>query len=186
MTTATQTTIALPRYRRIVVVGSAGSGKTTLALAIAQRLGSTHVELDAIHWGPGWTEPPLELFRARAGRALEGAAWVADGNYSEVRDIVWSRADTIVWLDYALATCIWRLFWRTIRRAISGEELWGANRERLGSQFFSSESLLWYTLRTFRRRRREYARLLQQPEHAHLESVRLRSARAASRWLATL
>ncbi len=88
--------------RRIVVVGTSGSGKTTMAARLAEGLGLPHVELDAIHWGPGWTPLAVEEFRERTAEALAGEAWSTDGNYSGVRDIVWSRADTLVWLDYAL------------------------------------------------------------------------------------
>ena len=55
-----------------------------------------------MHWGPDWTEPPVELFRQRTQEALQGNRWVADGNYGKVRDLVWGRAETLVWLDYAL------------------------------------------------------------------------------------
>ena len=62
----------LPLPRRIVVVGTSGSGKTTLAREVARRLALPHVEIDALHWGPNWTEPPVELFRQRAVRAIGG------------------------------------------------------------------------------------------------------------------
>ena len=82
--------------RRVVVVGTSGTGKTTVASRIAAALGAPHVELDGLHWGPDWTEIPDEEFRSRTIEATSGESWVADGNYSVVRDILWSRADTIV------------------------------------------------------------------------------------------
>lgn len=75
---------------RISVVGTTGSGKTTLACQIAGRLKIPHIELDALHWGPDWTQAPLQLFRARVTDAVKGGAWVVDGNYGKVRDIVWA------------------------------------------------------------------------------------------------
>ena len=90
-----------PGPRRIAVVGTSGSGKTTLAHRLAERLGIPHVELDALHWGPNWTPVAADLFRERVAQALSGEAWVVDGNYSRVRDIIWTRADTLVWLDYS-------------------------------------------------------------------------------------
>ena len=172
--------------RRIAVVGTTGSGKTTMARRIAQRLALKHVELDALHWGPDWTPAPIELFRERTAQALDGDAWVVDGNYGKVRDIVWSRADTVVWLDYPLLVILGRLVWRTLRRIITREELWQGNRERFVAQFASRDSLFLWALRTYPRRRREYPALLQRPEHVRLTVVHLRSPGDARDWLASL
>ena len=88
----------VPDRAFMVVIGLSGSGKSTLAGQLAEILDCPHIELDALHWGPGWTPVPLELFRERTAQALGGEAWTTDGNYSKVRDIVWGRADTVVWL----------------------------------------------------------------------------------------
>jgi hypothetical protein len=103
-----------------------------------------------------------------------------------VRDIVWRRADTLVWLDYPFLLVLGRLLWRTIRRVVTREDLWGTNRESWRSQFFSRDSLFLWLLKTHWRRRREYTTLTGQPECAHLRVVRLRSPRAARAWLAAL
>lgn len=170
--------------RRFAVVGITGSGKTTLARRIAEVLGIPHVELDALHWGPEWTEVPLEVFRQRTNWALAGESWVVDGNYSAVRDIVWSRADTVVWLDLPLPIVLVRLFRRTVQRIMTQEELWGVgNREHFRTQFLSRDSLFLWALQTYWRRRREYPRLFRRPEYAHLTLVRLRSPRQVRRWL---
>jgi adenylate kinase family enzyme len=169
--------------QRVVVVGTSGSGKTTLASQLAQRLGIPHIELDAIHWGPNWTPAPVDMLRERVARALEGKAWTVDGNYSRVRDIVWGRADTVVWLDYSLPVIMGRVIRRTVRRSLLREELWNENRERFRTSFFSRDSIILWALSTFRRRRREYPALFSQPENSHLDVVHLRSPRAAARWL---
>ena len=174
------------RWRRVVVVGTTGCGKTTLARQLSLLLGIPHVELDAIHWGPGWTPAPLEVFRAHTAQALSGSRWVADGNYGKVQDIVWGRAEAVVWLDYTLAVLMGRLVWRTLRRIVTGEELWNGNRESIWDQFFTEDSLLLYALRSYRRRRREYPPLFTQPCYSHLSVVRLRSPRATRRWLRRL
>jgi adenylate kinase family enzyme len=169
--------------QRISVVGTSGSGKTTLARQLAQRLGYAHIELDALHWEPGWQEAPLDLFRARVAEAVSQAQWVTDGNYSKVRDIVWGRADTVVWLDYPLPLILWRLWWRTLRRALTYEELWNGNRQTVKRAFFSRDSILLWAITTYGRRRREYPDLFARPEYAHLQTVRLRSPRQTRRWL---
>ncbi len=174
-----------PRHaRRIVVVGTTGSGKTRLAHVLARRLDIRHVELDALHWGPNWTEVPDATFRERTARAVAGDACVVDGNYHAVRDLVWPRAEMVVWLDYSFPRVMWRLLRRTIWRLVTREQLWNDNRERLREQLFSRRSLFLWALRTYGRRRREYAALFELPEHAHLHVVRLRSPRATREWLA--
>jgi len=172
--------------RRIAVIGTTGSGKTTMAQRLSERLGIPHVELDALHWGSNWTEVPPEVFRERTDLALRGDTWVADGNYSVVRDMVWGRADTVVWLDYPLWLVMARLWRRTLRRIFTQEELWSGNRERFAAQFFSRESLFLWALQTYGRRRREFPILLGRPEYGHLTVVHLRSPRAAHAWLAGL
>ena len=167
--------------QRIAVIGTTGSGKTTLAARISERLGIRHVELDALHWDPAWTPSPA--FRERAAEALRGDAWVVDGNYSQVRDIVWSRADTVVWLDYPLRLILWRLLRRTVRRVSRREELWNENRERLWDQVATRNSLFLWALQTYPRRKREYPQMLARPEHAHLGVVRLRNPRHTRSWL---
>jgi adenylate kinase family enzyme len=175
-----------PRLRRVAVVGTSGSGKTTLARRVSERLGLPHVELDALHWEPNWTPTEPEVFCARTAQALSGPAWVTDGNYGKVRGIVWSRADTVVWLDFPLPVIMGRMMWRTVRRLVCREELWNQNRENLAGAFLSRDSIILWALRTYRRRRREYPVLLGMPEHAHLEVVHLHSPREARRWLASL
>ena len=120
------------------------------------------------------------------GRALQGDAWVVDGNYSKVRDLVWSRAEVVVWLDFALPIVMWRLLGRTLRRAVTGEELWNGNHERLATTLCSRDSILLWALKTYRKHRREYPGVVGNPEYAHLRLVRLRSPRATEAWLSGL
>ncbi len=171
--------------RRVHVVGITGSGKTTLARMLASRLHVPHIELDALHWEPGWTEPDLVVFRARVEQALQADGWVVDGNYNKVRDILWKRADTLVWLDYPMPLILWRLFWRTLRRALSRELLWNTNRESLRTAFFSRQSLFVWAFTSRRSLRERYSQPLP-PEYPHLHKVHLRSPRETDAWLRRL
>jgi len=171
---------------RIAVVGATGSGKTTLAKMLSERLGIPHVETDAIYWGKNWTPISIEIFRQRMDAATQGDRWVIDGNYSKVRDLVWGRADTLVWLDYPFWLVLWRLLGRTVPRVFSGEELWNGNRETLGAAFFSRDSLFAWLLQSYPRQKRTYPLIVQQLEYAHLEFIRLKSPAQANRWLLKL
>src|SRR5512138_2216217 len=155
-------------YRRICVVGTTGSGKSTLAQAMAERLHILHLELDAFHWQPGWKETDREVTRARLREIVRNEAWVIDGNYRFLRDILWPRAEAVVWLDYPLGLVLWRLWRRTWQRVIDKEVLWGTNRERLGEQFFSKDSLFLWAFKTYGRHKREYPLEFALPDHAHL------------------
>lgn len=172
-----------PLGRRIVVIGTTGSGKTTLAEQLSQGLGCPHIEMDALHWEPDWGEAPTEVFRERVRQAVMAERWVMDGNYGVVRDIAWPAADTVVWLDYSLLVVMWRLLRRTLRRVFLREELWNGNRERFSTQFLTRDSLFLWALKTYRRRRREYTELLRRPGYAHLKLIHLHSPHETARWL---
>ena len=172
--------------RRVSVVGSSGSGKTTFAADLAARLGVPHIELDAIHWGPNWTGLDPETFGARVREATAADAWVCDGSYSAVRAIVLDRADTVVWLDLPLRTCLARMIPRTVRRIRSGERLWGGNRETWRKAFVGRDALFWWLITQHRRKRREYAARFASPAANHLEVHRFRTAADAEAWLARL
>ena len=170
---------------RINVIGTSCSGKSTLARALAARLGVPYVELDALHWGPDWTPVPTATFAKRVRAATAEERWVVDGGYSAVRPITWARADTVVWLDYPLPIILSRWAHRTVARIRSGAEFSAGtgNRESL-RRALGRESLLWWILRTHRARRRRLASSLR--ARPDLRVVRLRSPREATSWLRTL
>ena len=171
--------------RRINIVGTSCSGKTTLARAVAARLGLPCIELDALFWGPRWTPVPDNVFLDRVGRALEGEAWVVDGGYAKLDRLKFGRADTVVWLDYPMRTVLARWARRTVRRIRSREEFWPGtgNRESLRNAF-RRDGLLAWILTTHRRRRHSMeARMRAWPG---LTWIRLRSPAEADQWLASV
>lgn len=155
-----------------------------MASRLARRLGCPHIELDALFWEANWKPVPDPVFRERVVKATAGDSWVADGNYTgKARDILWPRADTLVWLDYAFCVVMWRLAARTFSRAARREVLWGNNQEDLRTHLFSRESLFLWALQTYGKNRNNFPELFRQAEYAHLQIVRLRSPRAAEDWL---
>lgn len=173
-----------PPPDRIAVVGVTSSGKTTLARSLARLLGSTCLELDAIYWQPGWTPPEPELFREQVTAALAGDRWVVDGSYRNVREIIWTRAQMVVWLDYSLPLVFSRLLRRTLGRLLTREPLFNGNRESWRMHFLSRRSLFLWLLQTHGRYRREYRQDFAQSQYAQLRIVRLPSPKATRRWLA--
>ena len=172
--------------KRIHVVGQGGSGKTSLAAEIGARLGLPHTELDSIFWHPDWQHSPPGKFESQVEEIAAGEAWVVDGNYSRTRPILWLRVETVVWLDYPLLVCLWRLWKRTTRRIIRREMLWGTNRETFRGAFLSRDSLFLYVIQTHRRRRQTYTQCSASPEFDHIQFVRLRSPSETRRWLAEI
>jgi adenylate kinase family enzyme len=171
---------------RIVVVGTSCSGKSTLAKRLAKQLGLKHVELDALHWEPNWVEASQDETRRRADLALElEGRWVVDGNYGYTRDIVWARAQIVVWLDYPFLMVLGRAIRRTFRRMYHREVLWSGNQEKW-RKLFSKDSIILWVIQTHHHRAKQYPILFQQPEYKHLQVVRLRSQRETDRWLASM
>jgi adenylate kinase family enzyme len=139
--------------RRIAVYGPTGSGKSTLARRIAAGLVVPAIELDAIFHQPGWTPTPTEEFRAAVTERLDAHedGWVFDGNYRAVRDIILARADTVVWLRLPFRVVFPRLLRRTLGRLRTRELLWGTNQESWRTTFLSRDSLLLWSVTTWKR-----------------------------------
>ena len=104
-------------WSRILVVGSGGAGKSTLATRIAARTGLPLVHLDALYWQPGWVEPPKEDWKATVAALVAQERWVMDGNYGGTMAERVAAADTVVVLDLPRVVCLWRVVRRRVRMA---------------------------------------------------------------------
>jgi adenylate kinase family enzyme len=169
----------------VAVVGCSGSGKTTAARALAQSLGVPYIELDAIFHQPGWTPLDDEAFQRQVRAATEAEGWVVDGNYSIVQDIVWSQADTVVWFDLPWLVVMWRVIWRTVRRAVLRTELWNGNREPI-SNFLSlkpEKSIIVWSATRHRIYRKRYGAAAVDPVWSSARFVRLGSRAAVRSFL---
>jgi adenylate kinase family enzyme len=183
-------------YQRIVVVGTTSSGKSTLAERLAKKLDLDFIELDALFWEPNWQGADVEVFRMRVetvtssqrGKNEDSSGWVVAGNYRKVRDLIWPKAQVIIWLDYPFHIVFWRLLTRTIRRTVTQEELWNGNRETfwVHLKLWSEDSLFNWLFKTYWRRKREIPDLLHLPEHKHLELIHFKHPRETEKWLSGL
>ena len=100
---------------RIVLLGCAGAGKSTLARRLGEATGAPVICLDAI-WGPGWGPPEVPHFRELMTQAHAGDAWISDGNFAAATfDLRLPRADLVVWLERPRVVCAWRAAQRVLR-----------------------------------------------------------------------
>ena len=127
-----------------------------MARSVATILQVPHIELDAIHWLPGWQERDDDEFRELTQAAVAADRWVVDGNYNVVRDIVWPRATTVVWLNYSFPVVLWRALRRTLIRCVSRQTIFSGNQETIKRSFFSRESILLWVFTTYRLRRKQF------------------------------
>lgn len=165
---------------RVMVYGVTGSGKTTLARALAERAGLPFYDVDELTWNPGWQAKSAEEQRAIFAEICARDAWLLDTAYGIWLDIPLARMQRIVALDYPRWVSLGRLVRRTVARAVDKRPVCNGNTEswRL---VFSRQSILAWHFRSFRRKReriREFATL------PGVALVVLRSPREADAWLA--
>ena len=177
--------VSLAGCNRILIIGRTGSGKTTMARQLSAILGVPHVELDSLFFGPNFSTVPLPVLRERTSAAILGEYWITDGNKSAVRDLVWPRADTIIWLDYPLLVSLWRLGKRALWRTSVLKEQAEKTRKKssLPKQLMAGAKGVLTALFSHRDQRREFPILFAKPENKHLAIVRLNSPEATQRWL---
>jgi adenylate kinase family enzyme len=173
----------LPTQLRIAVIGTSCCGKTTFARTLADKIKAPHVELDAFYWGENWVARATPEFIAGVERAISGPAWVVDGNYGEVRDMIWRRAEAVAWLDYSFPVVFSRALRRTLSRIMSRERVYSNNRETFAHAFLNFGGIPWWVIRTFRWRRKSYTDLLARPVYRHLHVLRFKTPAQAGSFL---
>jgi adenylate kinase family enzyme len=168
---------------RIAVIGTSCSGKTLLAQRIAKHLNHPHFELDAIHWMPDWKSRSTSEFRGLVSDAVAKECWVIDGNYSKVQDIIWGKVTHVIWLNYPFHTVFWRAVRRTARRVFTKEEIFSKNRETFRQAFISRDSILWWVITTFHRRRSKYRSQLTEKKYSKITFIELEKPSDAEEFL---
>ena len=173
--------------KRINVVGTSGSGKSTFAKKLAQQLGYPYIQMDELYWLPNWEEPERNDFFLTVEKALKPPTWVLDGNYTRTTPIKWKEVDVVIWLDYPFLLTVWRACRRAISRIITKEELWTdtGNVETWG-RLFSKESIVWWTITTHHRNRRKYLAKMKDPKFQRILFYRFKGPKEAQRFLDTL
>ena len=168
------------RPRRILVTGTSGAGKTTVAAALSARLGVPHTEIDGLHHGPGWV--PRPAFAADVAALAAREEWVTEWQYAAVRPLLLARADLLVWLDLPRAVVMRQVAVRTVRRRVRRVELWNGNREPpLRSFLTDRDHIVRWAWRTHPQTAARVAEVLAAGGPPVV--VRLRSRREVRGWL---
>ncbi|MCH5187824.1 MAG: AAA family ATPase [Oscillospiraceae bacterium] len=123
---------------RILIVGSPGSGKTTLGRIMAEKLGIPLVHLDKLFWREGWVEAPRDEFDALLTAELKKDKWIIDGNFSRTLNMRLQRADTVIFLDYPSPVCLLRVLKRVAKNyGITRPDMGEGCPEKLDLEFLS-------------------------------------------------
>lgn len=101
--------------RRVLVIGSGGSGKSTFATRLGELLHLEVHHLDKFFWRPGWVETPRDEWAKTVTELIDRDSWIMDGNYSGTLDLRIQKCDTIVFLDLSRWLCLWRIMWRVLQ-----------------------------------------------------------------------
>lgn len=171
--------------QKIAILGPPGCGKTTLGRAVAAKIGGAAIDLDDFYWEPNWKSVSDEVFAARLEKAMEAPRWVTSGNYSQVQQHYLSKADTIIWLDFAFPLVFGRLAKRTFGLVIRREMCCNGNYESL-RLIFSRESIFLWLFKSFKRRRRQCAQIFAAPENTGQQKLRFSRPQEVTQWLQTL
>lgn len=155
-----------------MVVGTSGSGKTSLAKELSQRLGIEAFDLDDFYWLPHWTPRKVEDYEQRLDELLEKPQWIISGNYSRYIPQMWSQADLIIWLDLPLYLLLWRAILRSVRRIVSQELCCGGNVESW-SRFFSRHGIAVWIVSSYWRRKKSNEAAFKDPRYAQATRLRI-------------
>ena len=169
---------------RINVIGTSGRGKTTFGQELASVLQIPFIELDAIFWGPDWSEPDDSELFPKLSTALAGDHWVLDGNYTRTLDIKWERVETVIWLDFSFPRTVTQAVKRAVTRIISQEEIWPdtGNRESL-KKLFSRDSIVLWTIQAYSRNKKKYPRYIASEQYRSIIFHRVRSPKQAREFI---
>lgn len=172
--------------KRVVVIGSSCVGKTTFAQNLAEVLNVKHIEMDRLNWLPEWQERSTEELREIVRKESSAESWVLDGNYSRVRDITWTRATHIVWLNLSFPVVFYRAVKRTTLRAYTGEDICNGNRETFRQSFLSTDSMILWVLRTFHSRRQRYKKQIEENREMSLKFLVFKNSKEVEDFLDNL
>jgi len=174
--------------KRVAIIGNAGSGKSYVSQELARRLGLRYIDFDSAVIGPNWERVPraerLELFDA----LTRDGGWTTDGHLRANRpeeQLILSRADTVIWLDFPRWRIMASVIPRTLRNTITRKPLWNGNVETWRMLLSPDHSIL-FAWNMHARLKRDYEQLFSDQENASRTFIRFKNRRDVNRWMATV
>ena len=167
---------------KINVVGISGSGKSTFAKKIADKICHPYIELDSIYWGSDWKPNPNFLIDLDSSLSTN-SSYVLDGNYASSDYLKWKDIDLVIWLDYSFSLSFYRCLTRTIKRLVSKETLWGTNKENI-SNILSKNSILYFMVTHYHKNKKKFENDME--IHSNIKFIRFKTPKEAEAFLQTI
>lgn len=172
--------------KRINVVGTSASGKSTFSRVLAEQLNLSYIELDDLFWLDNWEQASNELFFEKIQKQIILAenGYVIDGNYSRTQEIKWKEIDTIIWLDLPFHLNLFQSVKRTLIRLITKNKLWiSSNNTESLKMMLSKDSIIWWMIKTHKKNKAKYLKMMQSNEYQHIHWIHLKSKAEVSNFL---
>ena len=158
--------------QRILIIGNSGAGKSTFAIALAEKLGLPLVHLDKLFWNGNWEHVSRDEFDTLLQQALEQPQWIIDGNFDRTMPRRLEYCDAVFFFDIPTAMCLWGITKRVFTN-------YGKTRRDMGGncpEYFDMEKLKLcrHVLGFNRQYRKNYYALLEKATHAKVTVFRNR------------
>lgn len=171
--------------KKINIIGTSASGKSTFSELLATELDYPLIEMDRLFWKANWQESSDEEFFSELQQAMAGKTWVLDGNYSRTNFIKWPNVDTVIWIDYSFGRTVFQAFKRAISRIVNKTELWGkkGNVETFRRTFCSKKSIILWTLTNYWSNKKRYENLFLDPNLSHINFIKITNPKMANTFI---
>lgn len=165
--------------KRILIIGNAGSGKTTFAKALAEKTQLPLIHLDKLFWCGEWEHLSRDEFDTILQKELEKTEWIIDGNFGRTIPHRLKYCDTVFYFDLPTITCLWGSTVRVIKN-------YGKTRDDMGGycpEYFDKQKVsLYKAIFSFNRtHRKKYRKLL--GEQKNINVVIFKSRKQATCYL---
>ena len=172
--------------KRIVIVGTSCTGKTTLSKTLERKLGIPAQDIDELHWLPDWKHVTTEELEVKVSDFIKADSWSLTGNYSSVRALIWERVDTVIWLNYPLPFVLLQALKRSLKRIFTIELVCNGNRETFIQTFFTRDSILWWIIKSHGRNLERYREAQKNSKYSKIKILEFYDRYELQNWLDSL